>query len=118
MREIADLGQEFFRWEMAIAVAGSIIGIDPFDQPDVEASKVKTRDLTDEYEKTHHFPEEEPMFRDNGVAVYADPRNAAELGRQNTLAGYLKRHFERVHAGDYVALPALCRSATPRMKRL
>ena len=41
------LGQEFFRWEMATAVAGSIIGINPFDQPDVEAAKVKTRELTD-----------------------------------------------------------------------
>jgi transaldolase/glucose-6-phosphate isomerase len=104
VREIADVGQEFFRWEMAVAVAGAIIGIDPFDQPDVEASKIKTRDLTSEYEKTHHFPEEEPVFRENGVAVYADPRNAAELGKQNTLTAYLKRHFERVRAGDYVAL--------------
>jgi transaldolase/glucose-6-phosphate isomerase len=50
------------------------------------------------------------MFRENGVALYADPRNAAELGRHNTLAGYLKSHFGRVHAGaksgDYVALLA------------
>ncbi len=41
------IAQEFFRWEMATAVAGAVIGIDPFDQPDVEASKVETRDLTD-----------------------------------------------------------------------
>ncbi len=104
VRDIHDIGQEFFRWEMATAVAGSVIGIDPFDQPDVEASKDKTRELTQTYETTHHFPQEEPVFRENGLAVYADPRNAAELGRHNTLAGYLKRHFERVHAGDYVAL--------------
>ena len=45
--DVMQLGQEFFRWEMATAVAGSIIGINPFDQPDVEAAKVKTRDLTD-----------------------------------------------------------------------
>ena len=43
---------EFFRWEFATAVAGAIIGIDPFDQPDVEASKIATRELTDEYERT------------------------------------------------------------------
>jgi len=42
MNAPADIGQEFFRWEIAVAVAGSIIGIDPFDQPDVEASKDKT----------------------------------------------------------------------------
>ena len=46
-----DLGEEFFRWEIATAVAGSILGINPFDQPDVEASKIATRKLTAEYEK-------------------------------------------------------------------
>ena len=56
------LGQEFFRWEMATAVAGSVIGINPFDQPDVEASKVKTRDLTTAYEKTGALPAETPFF--------------------------------------------------------
>ena len=46
-RDIYDLGQEFFRWEIATAVAGSIIGINAFNQPDVEASKIETRKLTD-----------------------------------------------------------------------
>ena len=110
VKDIWHIGQEFFRWEIATAVAGSIIGIDPFNQPDVEASKDKTRALTDAYEKSHRLPEEAPVFRENGVALYADPRNAAQLGRHNTLAGYLKSHFGRVHAGeksgDYVALLA------------
>jgi transaldolase/glucose-6-phosphate isomerase len=110
VRDIWHVGQEFFRWEIATAVAGAIIGIDPFDQPDVEASKVKTSALTAEYEKSHSLPSEEPVFRENGVALYADPRNAAELGRHNTLSSYLKSHLGRVHAGakagDYVALLA------------
>ncbi|MGB7045588.1 MAG: transaldolase, partial [Methylocella sp.] len=59
-----------------------------------------------EYEKSHSLPREEPVFRENGVALYADPRNAAELGQHDTLSGYLKSHFGRVHAGDYVALLA------------
>ena len=92
------IGQEFFRWEIATAVAGAIIGINPFDQPDVEASKDKTRALTQDYEKSHRLPTETPMFHENGLALYADPRNAAELGRHNTLSGYLKSHFGRVHA--------------------
>ncbi|MGH6726508.1 MAG: bifunctional transaldolase/phosoglucose isomerase [Pseudolabrys sp.] len=104
------IGQEFFRWEMATAVAGAIIGIDPFNQPDVETSKDKTRALTDEYERSHRSPKQEPLFHENGLALYADPRNTAELGRHNTLTGYLKSHFGRVHAGeksgDYVALLA------------
>jgi transaldolase/glucose-6-phosphate isomerase len=110
LKNVWHIGQEFFRWEIATAVAGSIIGIDPFNQPDVEASKDKTRALTDAYEKSQRLPEDAPVFRENGVALYADPRNAAELGRHNTLAGYLKSHFGRVHAGaksgDYVALLA------------
>ena len=51
-----DLGEEFFRWEFATAVAGSILGINPFDQPDVEASKIATRKLTDEYERSGALP--------------------------------------------------------------
>ena len=93
VKDIWHIGQEFFRWEIATAVAGAIIGIDPFDQPDVEASKDKTRTLTEEYEKSHSLPAEAPVFRENGLALFADPRNAAELGRHNTLAGYLKSHL-------------------------
>lgn len=104
VKDLWHIGQEFFRWEIATAVAGEIIGINPFDQPDVEASKIKTSALTEAYEKSHRLPDEEPIFRENGIALYADPRNAAELGRHNTLAGYLRSHFGRVEAGDYVAL--------------
>ena len=76
VKDIWHIGQEFFRWEIATAVAGAIIGIDPFDQPDVEASKDKTRALTEYYEKSHRLPAEAPIFRENGLALYADPRNA------------------------------------------
>jgi transaldolase/glucose-6-phosphate isomerase len=106
VKDIWHIGQEFFRWEIATAVAGAIIGIDPFNQPDVEASKDKTRALTEAYETSHSMPDEEPLFRENGLALYADPHDAAELGPHNTLTGYLKGHFGRVHAGDYVALLA------------
>ncbi len=101
------LGQEFFRWEMATAVAGSIIGINPFDQPDVEASKVKTRDLTAAYEKTGALPAEQPFFAADGFALFADARNEAALKPQATsLSAALAAHFGRVGAGDYVALLA------------
>jgi len=100
------VAQEFFRWEVATAVASAIMGVNPFDQPDVEASKQKTSALMQAYETSHAAPNDEPVFRQNGVAVYADPRNAEELGRHNSLVGYLRSHFDRVHAGDYVALLA------------
>jgi transaldolase/glucose-6-phosphate isomerase len=118
VKDVWHIGQEFFRWEIAVAVAGAIIGIDPFNQPDVEASKIKTSALTAEYETSHHLQKQEPVFRENGLALYADPRNAAELGRHNTLTGYLKSHFGRVHTGDYVALLAYIERNEPHTRAL
>ena len=103
-----DLGQEFFRWEIATAVAGSIMGINPFDQPDVEASKVATRALTSEYEKSGSLPPETPVVEDGGIKLFTDEINAAELakaaGKDKSLAGYLKAHLARIKAGDYFAV--------------
>jgi transaldolase/glucose-6-phosphate isomerase len=108
--DIYNLGQEFFRWEMATAVAGSILGINPFNQPDVEASKIATRNLTSEYEKTGSLPAESPLLEENGIRLFTDSKNAAELarlaGNNKTLAGYLKAHLGRLSAGDYFALLA------------
>jgi len=104
-----DIGQEFFRWEFATAVAGSILGINPFDQPDVEASKVATRALTAEFERTGTLPKETPIVEEAGIKLFADERNAAELAasaRGKTLAGYLKAHLGRLQPGDYLGLLA------------
>ncbi|HZR67372.1 MAG TPA: bifunctional transaldolase/phosoglucose isomerase [Terriglobales bacterium] len=100
-----DLGQEFFRWEIATAVAGSIIGINAFNQPDVEASKVETRKLTSEYEKTGSLPAEAPIFEQAGIKLFADPKNASALGKGN-LGTYLRTHLDRLKPGDYFALLA------------
>ena len=101
------IAAEFFRWEFATAVAGAILGINPFDQPDVEASKVATRRLTDEFEKTGRLPAETPILEAEGVRLFADPRNAADLaGGGRTLAGALRAHLARIRPGDYAALLA------------
>ncbi len=105
LSDAMQLGQEFFRWEMATAVAGAIIGINPFDQPDVEAQKVKTRELTASYETSGKLPPEQPFLTFGDIALYADPANAAAL-KATSLAGVLKAHLGRVGAGDYVALLA------------
>ena len=109
MPDTYDLGAEFFRWEIATAVAGAIIGINAFNQPDVEASKLATRSLTSEYEKTGSLPSEKPFFEDSGIKLFSDEKNAAELTKAATdksLAGYLKAHLSRIKAGDYFAVLA------------
>jgi len=108
MSDIYELGAEFFRWEIATAVAGAIIGINAFNQPDVEASKIATRNLTSEYEKNGSLPAEKPVVEDGGIKLFTDEKNAAELakaaGGDQSLAGYLKAHLARIKDGDYFAV--------------
>ena len=106
-----NIGEEFFRWEIATAVAGSIIGINAFNQPDVEASKIATRRLTEEFERSGALPREEPFFKSDGITLFADEANAAALrnasgAADQTLGGYLSAHLKRLTAGDYFALLA------------
>jgi len=104
-----DLGAEFVRWEFATAVAGSILGINPFNQPDVEAAKIKTRELTAAFEKTGSLPPEQPLVSTNEADLYTDEHNASELrkaGADGTLGSWLRAHLSRSHDGDYVALLA------------
>jgi transaldolase/glucose-6-phosphate isomerase len=101
--------QEFVRFEIATAVAGSVIGINPFDQPDVEASKVKTRELTSQFEKSGELPRESPVCSEQTLAVYTDSANAQALrnaGVGDTVASWLAAHFGRIASGDYFALLA------------
>jgi len=100
------IGQEFFRWEIATAVAGAILGINPFDQPDVEASKDKTRELTSAYERSGTLPPETPLFEEAGLTLFADKTNSKIFAKAKTLVDYLMVHFEQVQAGDYCALLA------------
>jgi len=103
--DVHELGGEIFRWEFATAVAGAVLGINPFDQPDVEASKMATRKLTAEYERTGSLPPETPVFTENGFLLFADERNAAMLGG-DSFDDYVAGHLARIGPGDYVALLA------------
>jgi transaldolase/glucose-6-phosphate isomerase len=110
MTDTYNLGQEFFRWEIATAVAGSIIGIHAFNQPDVEASKIETKKLTSEYEKNGSLPAEKPVLEEAGIKLFSDEKNAAALaqaaGSDRSLKNYLRAHLARLGAGDYFAVLA------------
>ena len=100
-----DVGQAFYLWEFATAVAGSVIGINPFDQPDVEASKIETRKLTDAYAKDGKLPPEAPFLEEDGIKLFTDQANQEALGK-GCLDAVVKAHLGRAGANDYVALLA------------
>ena len=104
---VEQLPQEFYRLEMATAVAGAVIGINPFDQPDVEASKVETKKLFAEAEASGALPAETPLFSDDAIALYADPQNADGLKQATDgLEPALKAQIARLKDGDYLGLLA------------
>jgi transaldolase/glucose-6-phosphate isomerase len=95
------LGQIFYLWEIAIAMAGAVIGINPFNQPDVEAAKVKARVLTDAFEKSGKLDIAKPDYSDDHVSVYA-PHGVSG----KTLTDILKNHLATIKPGDYFAFLA------------
>ncbi len=104
------ISQEFFRWEFATAVAGSVMGINPFNQPDVESAKIEARKITDEYERTGSLPDESPFFADRGIGLFSNDENIAvldaQLGSERSLGAYLNAHLARIVKNDYFALLA------------
>lgn len=104
-----DIGREFFRWEFATAVAGSIMAINPFNQPDVEASKVATKSLTGAYEMTGSLPAETPIVDESNLQLFADLRYAKELvaaATDGTVTALVRAHLDKLTAGDYLGLLA------------
>ncbi|MCZ6732025.1 MAG: bifunctional transaldolase/phosoglucose isomerase [Gammaproteobacteria bacterium] len=109
LEETMDLGQEFFRWQVATAVAGSVLGINPFNQPDVEASKIATRRLTSAFEQSGQIPTQSALLKNDNIDVFADTRNAEVLSSAApwpSLENYLRVHLNRFQPGDYFAINA------------
>jgi glucose-6-phosphate isomerase len=107
--DVHGLAAEFFRWEIATAVAGAVMRINPFDQPDVEASKIETRKLTDDVERTGALPEETPIVEDRALRLFTDDYNAehlAALADDASPAAWIRAQVGRLVAGDYLALLA------------
>lgn len=110
LESLYHISQEFFRWEFATAVAGSLMNINPFNQPDVESAKIEARKITEEYERTGSLPDETPFFESDGIALFSDDPNVDALnsivGEIRSLSSYLKAHLSRLGPGDYFALLA------------
>jgi transaldolase/glucose-6-phosphate isomerase len=98
-----DLGEEFFLWELATAFAGWRLGINPFDQPNVQESKDATKELLDYFKQNGTLQEQAVLATDSTLTVYADERTRAELPGDSVVAA-IKAHLQRAGAGDYIAL--------------
>ncbi len=104
LRELYDLGTEFFRWEMAVAVAGMYLGINPFDQPNVESAKILARKMVAHYQKNGKLPQPEPTFQESGIEVYAPFHS-------HSLHEALNNFFYKAERGkSYIAFQAYLRS--------
>ena len=109
LQEKANLGQEFFRWEFATAVAGAIMNINPFNQPDVESAKIEAKKITEEYEKTGSLPDETALFDADEIELFTSKEYADELRDaidEPNLANYLEVHLLNLEENDYFALLA------------
>ena len=103
------LGQEFFRWEIATAVLGAVMKLNPFDQPDVEASKLATKRLTATYSESGALPGWRDFATAPGISLLADTANTATLSAaaaDSSVLAVLRAHLARVKNGDYVAILA------------
>ncbi|MCM2315362.1 MAG: bifunctional transaldolase/phosoglucose isomerase [Thermoanaerobaculia bacterium] len=100
LNDLYDVGEEFFLWEFATAVAGYVIGINPFDQPNVQESKDATKELLEAFTKDGSLKEQTVVATDGTLTIYAQSGG----GNGKTVKDVLKDHFASVKAGDYVAL--------------
>ncbi|AFL87898.1 glucose-6-phosphate isomerase [Terriglobus roseus DSM 18391] len=104
--DVYELPGIMFLWEIAVSVAGSVMGINTFNQPDVEAAKIETRKLTDEYNETGKLAEHEAILDVDGIKLYADETYGLTLSTTasaKTLTEYLKAHLAQIKPNDYFA---------------
>jgi transaldolase / glucose-6-phosphate isomerase len=108
LEDTMNLAQEFFRWEFATAVAGAIMEINPFNQPDVEAAKIEAKKITEEYEKTGALPDETPFFEADGIKLFTSEDYAESLEKgiegDKSIKKYLASHLAHIQENDYFAL--------------
>jgi hypothetical protein len=99
------LGGEYYRWEVATAIAGYIIGINPFDEPNVAESKMNTDHLLKDWEHEHSFRKSSPVLNTGNISIYMAGKTKSLLHKKQSSAGALLKSFTAMaQPGDYIAL--------------
>jgi transaldolase/glucose-6-phosphate isomerase len=112
VQDIYDLGGQFFLWELATAIAGHELGINPFDQPNVESAKKRAREMTAAFKQSGKLPSEQPLLSQDGIAVYANESEVEEWGLEveeqqpKALQRILPAFLSQARSGDYITLQA------------
>lgn len=114
LRDVYDIGAEFFRWQFAAATVGMVLGINPFDEPAVEESKQNTQRLLDAYVEHSALPQSPPAYSEDDVSLFADETTAALLHalrqqqalESSPLSGMLAAFLRLARSGDYIGLLA------------
>lgn len=110
-RDIYDLAEQFFVWEFATAVAGERLGVNPFDQPNVESAKVQARKMLDAYTRTGKLPELTPALSDGNATLYGDVT-------ATDLPAAIRDFLDSARPGDYVAIQAYIQPSSGMEKAL
>jgi len=113
IKDTLEIGAEFFRWELATAAAGVLLGVNPFDEPDVTRAKENTAALLAAWKKSKKLPEWPADAEENGLLLMAN------LGKK--VAGFgpgLGAHFAQAQPGDYLAIQAYLAPTADTWSRL
>jgi glucose-6-phosphate isomerase len=97
--DIYDLGGQFFCWEFAVAVAGHVLGINPYDQPDVESAKVLSRKAMDEYRRNGRLSTQAAALMDKDISVFSDSPSSG-------LSQSMQAFFSHIQEGSYISIQA------------
>jgi glucose-6-phosphate isomerase/transaldolase/glucose-6-phosphate isomerase len=111
VHDLFDLGGQFFLWEMATAIAGHQLRINPFDQPNVEAAKVLARELIGTFNAEGGLPEQQPTLSDDNLEVYGD-------GGAADLRGTLTSFLEGTPLSSYIALLAYVQPTSENFEQI
>jgi len=101
LTDFYSLGEQLFIWEMATAVAGHILGINPFDQPDVESTKIITREMIEKFKNRPSFEEEPPTVEEEQVKVWIDEP-------AGSLKEAVNKFLESLAPPEYLSIQAFC----------
>lgn len=117
-----DLGAEYFRWEIATAVASALLGVNSFDEPNVKESKDNTNRLLDIFKANGSLPSESPVLEEDGISLYCDEQTKTILKRtmqvndasDKAMLSYISAHLDQFQPGNYFGLMAFIRQ-TPEI---